>query len=131
MTPLTVAALSVIDVYGMNSMYVLVYCSGYIKALINLKVHVPHYFPGSHNPILTYFTGIKPLDQVLTLAGVTFVNVTDGSAPQLSLYGFYFAGKLVSIFTVMIIEGVRDGNKGVSCHCKHPGSFVLRLLRLS
>lgn len=93
-------------------MYGLVYRNGYIEALINLKDHGPHYLPGSDNPILAYFTGIKPLDQVLTLAGVMFANVTDGSAPQLSLYGFYFAGQLVSIFTVMIIEGLRHGNKG-------------------
>ena len=104
--------LSAVHLFGLDSMYGLVCRNGYIDALINLREHGPHYLPGSTNPILTYFTGFPPLDKVLTLAGVMFANVTDGSAPQLSLYGFYFAGQLVSIFTVMTIEGMRDGNEG-------------------
>jgi hypothetical protein len=46
------------------------------------------------------------------LAGVMFANVTDGSTPQLSLYGFQFAGQLVPMFTVMMIEAARRGSKG-------------------
>jgi hypothetical protein len=106
------AALSVFHLLGVNSMYGLVYRNGYIQALLDLKQHGPHFLPGSTNPILTFFTGIPPLDKLLTLAGVMFANVTDGSTPQLSLYGFQFAGQLVSIFTVMTIEALREGNGG-------------------
>lgn len=107
-----IAALSVVHLVGLDSMYGLVWRNGYIDALIDLRDNGPHFLPGSNNPILTCFTGISPLDKVLTLAGVMFANITDGSAPQLSLYGFYFAGQLVSIFTVMTIEGLREGNRG-------------------
>lgn len=63
-------------------------------------------------PILTRFTGIGLLDKALVLAGVMFANITDGSAPQLSLYGFQFAGQLVPLYTVLMIEAARRGNKG-------------------
>jgi len=93
-------------------MYGLVYCNGYIDALLRLRDHGPHVLPGSNITILKRFTGIGLLDKALVLAGVMFANVTDGSTPQLSLYGFQFAGQLVPMFTVMMIEAARRGNKG-------------------
>lgn len=113
--PMSVPAIAVlfgIYILGLDSMYGLVARNGYIDALIDLRHNGPQYLPGSTNPVLTHFTGIALLDKLLTLAGVMFANVTDGSAPQLSLYGFYFAGQLVSIFTVIAIEGMREGNQG-------------------
>ena len=107
----TIMALCLIYAFGLNSMYGLVYRNGYINALIKLRYHGPHVLPGSNTPILTTFTGLRPLDQILTLAGVLFANINDGSTPQLSLYAFHFAGQLVSIFTVVMIEGRRRGNK--------------------
>ena len=105
-------ALGLIHAFGINSMYGLVYRNGYYDALIRLRDHGPHLLPGSDIPILTRFTGIGPLDKVLTLAGVMFANITDGSTPQLSLYAFQFAGQLVPVFTVILIEGNRRGNRG-------------------
>ena len=105
-------ALAAIFVFGLDSMYGLVYRSGYVDALIRLRDVGPHVLPGSNTPILTTFTGLRPLDKVLTLAGVMFANVTDGSSLQSSLYGFQFAGQLVSVLTVITIEGIRFGNEG-------------------
>jgi hypothetical protein len=93
-------------------MYGLVYRNGYIDALLRLREYGPHVLPGSNIPILTRFTGIGLLDKALVLAGVMFANITDGSAPQLSLYGFQFAGQLVPLYTVLMIEAARRGNKG-------------------
>ena len=112
LNPSVLVALSLIHAFGMNSMYGLVYRNGYYDALVHLRDHGPHLLPGSNIPILTNFTGIGQLDKVLTLAGVMFANITDGSTPQLSLYAFYFAGQLVPIFTLIWIEGNRQGNKG-------------------
>ena len=105
-------ALGLIRAFGINSMYGLVYRNGYYDALIHLRDHGPHLLSGSDIPIFTRFTGIRPLDKVLTLAGVMFANITDGSTPQLSLYTFQFAGQLVPMFTVILIEGNRRGNRG-------------------
>lgn len=111
-TARSVLALSLIGSFGLNSMFGLVYRNGYIGALLDLRDHGPHLLPGSNIPILKRFTGIPFLDKMLVLFGVMFANVTDGSTPQLSLYGFIFAGQLVPMFTIMIIEAARRGNKG-------------------
>ena len=105
-------ALGLIHAFGINSMYGLVYRNGYYNALIHLRDHGPHVLPGSDIPILTRFTEIGPLDKVLALAGVMFAKITDGSTPQLSLYAVQFAGQLVPVFTVILIEGNRRGNRG-------------------
>lgn len=108
----TVSALLLIFIFGLNSMYGLVYRNGYYDALIHIRDYGPHVLPGSQNLILTRFTLIRPLDKLLTLAGVMFASITDGATPQLSLYAFHFAGQLVPVFTVMMIEGKRRGNQG-------------------
>lgn len=93
---LAVAVLTLIHLVGLKAMYGLVLCNSYYDALIHLRDHGPHVLPGSNSPILTRFSGFVPLDKLLTLAGVMFANVTDSSAPQLSLYAFHFTGQLVS-----------------------------------
>lgn len=108
----SILALSLIGALGANSMYGLAWRNGYISALLHLRDHGPYNLPGSNIPILTRFTGIEILDKALTLAGVMFANVTDGSAPASSLYGFQFAGQLVPMFTIMLVEAARRGNKG-------------------
>ncbi|CZT12721.1 uncharacterized protein RCO7_10910 [Rhynchosporium graminicola] len=82
-----ILALSLIGAFGVNSMYGLAWRNGYIPSLLRLRDHGPYIFPGSNIPILTRFTGINILDKALTLAGVMFATVTDGSAPASSLYG--------------------------------------------
>jgi hypothetical protein len=106
-----ILTLGIVHAVGIGAMYGLVLRNGYVKALFRLWEHGPHLLPGSNHPILTRFVGIPPLDKLLTLAGVMFANVTDGSHPQLSLYGSYFGGQLVGIFTAMVLEGLRWGNK--------------------
>ncbi|XMA12750.1 hypothetical protein WAI453_005541 [Rhynchosporium graminicola] len=107
-----ILALSLIGAFGVNSMYGLAWRNGYIPSLLRLRDHGPYIFPGSNIPILTRFTGINILDKALTLAGVMFATVTDGSAPASSLYGFQFAGQLVPMFTVMLVEAARRSNRG-------------------
>ena len=111
MNTYAVAALALVHLLGFNCMYGLIYRNGYIDALMRLRDYGPYVLPGSNNPILTRFVGIGPLDKLMTLGGVLFANVTDGTAPELSLYGFYFAGQLVGIFAIIILESLRLGNQ--------------------
>ncbi len=104
-------ALGIIHAVGINSMYGLVFRNGYVDALRRLYSTGPFVLPGSNNPIFTRFTGISPLDKVVTLAGIMFCNILDGSTPQSSLYSFHFAGQLVPVWTIMMVEGLRSGNK--------------------
>ncbi|KAH6688012.1 hypothetical protein F5X68DRAFT_239519 [Plectosphaerella plurivora] len=66
-------------------MFGLVLRNGYVAALMSLRDNGPHLLPGSQHLILTTFTGIPPLDKLLTLGGVMFASVTSGALPQLSL----------------------------------------------
>ena len=109
---ITISALAMIFVLGIDCMYGLIYRNGYIEALVKLRDEGPHVLPGSDIPILTRFTGFPPMDKLLTLAEVMFWNVTDGSAPALSLYAFQFAGQLVPLWTIIFIESLRSGNLG-------------------
>ncbi|KAI2613229.1 hypothetical protein GGR54DRAFT_643025 [Hypoxylon sp. NC1633] len=106
-----VVALLLIYVFGANALYGLLYRNGYYRALIRLRDEGPHHLPGSSNAILTRYTRIVPLDKLLTLAGVMFANVTDGSTPELSLYAFHFGGQYLAILVVIAIEGLRNGNQ--------------------
>jgi hypothetical protein len=100
--------------FRLNGMVSQAYRNGWMdNAATILRSDDPKIFvlPGSQTPILECYTGFKPLDNLLMLASVIFANVGDGSAPQLSLYAIQFAGQLVPLFTVMIIEGLRAGNE--------------------
>ncbi|CAJ2509774.1 Uu.00g056740.m01.CDS01 [Anthostomella pinea] len=104
-------ALILAHLFGLFALHGSLYRSGYIDALIRLWCEGPHYLPGSTNTILPRYTGINLLDKLLTLAGVMFANVTDGSLPQLSLYAVHFAGQYLGILTVLMLEGMRSGNQ--------------------
>jgi hypothetical protein len=99
--------------YGVNSMFGQLFRTGWVDQVIHImsssdpNVAV---LPGSETPILTHYTGWYHLDQLMALANIMFANITDGSRPQLSLYAVQFAGQLVPIFAVMMIEGSRVGN---------------------
>lgn len=103
---------TIIYLIGLQGMYGLVFCNRYCSALANILSNGPLVLRGSNNPILTHFIGFVPMDKTLTLAGIMWGNVTDGSSPQLSLYMFHFAGQLVSIVTILEVESMREGNKG-------------------
>ncbi|OTB01355.1 hypothetical protein M426DRAFT_323505 [Hypoxylon sp. CI-4A] len=106
-----VVLLLLIYVFGANALYGLLYRNGYYEALLRLRDSGPFHLPGSSNAVLTRYTGIICLDKVLTLATVMFANVTDGTAPELSLYAFHFGGQYLAILVVIAIEGLRNGNQ--------------------
>ena len=66
---------------------------------------------GSDLPILTKFSGIGPLDRLLTLGGILFHSLTSGISPHVSLYAFQFSGQLVPVLMILLIEGGRRGNR--------------------
>jgi hypothetical protein len=67
--------------------------------------------PGSNTPIRRFYTGNPLLDYWLTVMQCVLANVTDGSAPHLSLYSSHFAGQLLVVTSLLMTEGLRDGNK--------------------
>ncbi|KAI1637173.1 hypothetical protein F4809DRAFT_335406 [Biscogniauxia mediterranea] len=104
-------ALALTHIFGLVALHGMLYRVGYFGALLQIWREGPHHLPDSSNSILTFYTGIGPLDRLLALASVMFASVTDGSRPQLSLYAVHFGGQYLGILAVMMIEGLREGNK--------------------
>lgn len=105
-------ALVVIGLFGLNSMFGQLYRNGYVARVKELLSSAKPVLPGSETPILTRYLGLPVVDSLLTLATILWANVTDGSAPSLSLYAFQFGGQLVPIFLIMMVEASRIGHSG-------------------
>ena len=97
---------------ALDSMWGGIMRNGYYDAMVHIRDVGPHLLPGSDTPIQEEYTGLGVLDYWLMVLQTVFANVTDGSAPELSLYAFQFAGQLVPVITCLLIESMRGGNRG-------------------
>lgn len=97
--------------FAVDSMWLLLFRNTYMATLARIRDVGPRYLPGSGIPIRSRYTGITILDYWFAVMQTILANVTDGSAPRLSLFGFHFAGQLCSIVTILMMEAMRDGNK--------------------
>ena len=71
----------------------------------------PLLLPGTEQPVKTTFTGIRLVDDYLSILCIAFWEVLDGSNPQVSLFAFMFMGQFMAGYSLMMIEGVRVCNK--------------------
>ena len=58
------------------------------------------------------FTGYDPPDGLLSTLLVFFWPLVDGENPGASLISFLFAGQAVAVWTAVVLEGSRKGNRG-------------------
>ena len=107
------ALLTLTLAFGLDGMFWQVYRHGWMDIVSDLldASSTDAFLPLSERFILKRYTGWAGFDKLLALANVMFVNVVDGSTPQLSLYAFQFAGQLVPVFAIIMIEGLRSGNR--------------------
>jgi hypothetical protein len=66
----------------------------------------------SGDALRTEYTGISPVDRLLTNLTPFFYPIAEGNAPGLLLHSVNFAGCLGSLWTVVLLESLRSGNKG-------------------
>ncbi|KAL4912801.1 hypothetical protein BDW62DRAFT_216053 [Aspergillus aurantiobrunneus] len=66
--------------------------------------------PDSHVPLRTVYTGIAPLDEILTSLVVFLWPVTDGNSPGLALHTISFVGSVNATWALLVLEGYRKGN---------------------
>jgi hypothetical protein len=64
-------------------------------------------------PVKTHFTGFPPLDNWIVFMIVFFWEALNGSHPLLVIEGLYFFGQVTAMWTLMCLEGNRNGNKGL------------------
>ena len=72
----------------------------------------PSLLPGTVEPVKTVYTGIKAVDDQITLLAVVFWEAVDGSMPDLSLFCFSFGGQFAGTYILMLVESARQGNRG-------------------
>ena len=106
-----VLLLLLLQLLAFDSMWGFIFRNGYYDALVRLRDIGPHLLPGSDTPLQEQYIGIGPVDYWLTVLQAVFANIFDGSAPELSMYAFYFAGQLGAVITVLCVESCREGNE--------------------
>lgn len=68
--------------------------------------------PQSEIPLRRFYTGISPIDNQLSSLIIFFWPIADAHLPTLTVFWVNFCGELVMSWTLIMIEGMRKGNKG-------------------
>ena len=71
-------------------------------------------FPGTEDQLLMNYTGLKALDRQLGVLVAFFAPVVDVNNPALNLFALWGLGQFGAIWTLMVMESMRMGNKGKS-----------------
>ncbi|KAF7585091.1 hypothetical protein BBP40_000361 [Aspergillus hancockii] len=66
--------------------------------------------PGTNDPLRTVYTGLEPVDHLLTTLTTFFWPTTDGSHPALLLHSIAFSGTFGSAWILVSLEAWRQGN---------------------
>jgi hypothetical protein len=64
----------------------------------------------SSHALRTVYTGLRPVDEVLTNLVLFFWNVVDGTYPPIALFALWMAGQIVCVLVVTMLEGYRKVN---------------------
>ncbi|KAJ5915579.1 hypothetical protein N7466_011512 [Penicillium verhagenii] len=68
--------------------------------------------PGLNEPLRTVYTGVEPIDRLLTLLTTFFYPALDGQSPTLLLHSIGFSGTFGAAWTLVVLESWRKGNAG-------------------
>lgn len=70
------------------------------------------YLPQIQQPLRRFYTGILPVDHQLSSLTIFFWPIADAHLPSLTLLWVNLSGELVMSWTLIMIEGMRKGNRG-------------------
>lgn len=68
--------------------------------------------PGTNEPLRTVYTGVKPVDHLLTILTTFFYPALDGQNATLLLHSVGFSGTFGAAWTLVVLESWRKGNAG-------------------
>ncbi|KAI9844627.1 MAG: hypothetical protein M1837_005479 [Sclerophora amabilis] len=85
--------------------------NGHFKSVEQVGSAIPNVLPRTDAALKRSYVGIEPIDDLLTTLTILFWPALDGSSPQLSLFSFHFAGQVVPLCVVLMVESRRLGNK--------------------
>ena len=85
--------------------------NGTTEHMTHMRDSGPHLLPGTDQPLKTVYTGLKALDYQLTVLALFFWELVDGSLPDASLFCFHFATQVACGWGLLMVEGLRHGNR--------------------
>ena len=106
------ATLVVMSCLALYCTWGLMASNGTLEMLDKIRGQTPPLVPGTEAILKTKYTGIGPLDHLLTTLTITFYQAVDGSLPHVSLQSFHFGGQIFAIWGLLLLEGIRKGNQG-------------------
>ena len=113
--PLSTLALLAISAFGFYSIIGLTERNGW-GPLLRATLEDNPTLPDTGEPLRTHYTGIAVLDALLTILVRFFYSCAVGERPALSVFTAYFAGQVLASHAVLVLEGLRTGNKGAALY---------------
>ncbi|KAL8860627.1 MAG: hypothetical protein Q9178_002980 [Gyalolechia marmorata] len=81
--------------------------------MAEIRDNGPHVLPFSDKVALKrVYTGVGPIDYQLTTLMLFFYNILDGSHPHASLQAYQFVGQLITGWSLLVLESLRESNRG-------------------
>lgn len=107
---ITVALLGLITVASIPCIMILHFRVGTFDLIESISQKAPHLLLGGPAVLRTVYSHFEPLDAQLTTLIPFFWPLVTGAIPELSLFGVYMGGQLLSCLALIVIEGERKGN---------------------
>lgn len=107
----TKAALVFLSAAGYYTTWYFIFNNGTIDHVAHVRKLDPQLLPGTKEPVRTVYTGVPAIDHQLTFLTLFFWEIVNGSHPSASLFSFYFATQVASGWGLLVIEGLRPGNR--------------------
>ncbi|KFY32104.1 hypothetical protein V493_00500 [Pseudogymnoascus sp. VKM F-4281 (FW-2241)] len=102
--------LGLIAIASIPCIIILHFQVGTFDLIESVSQEAPHLLLGGPAVLRTVYSHIGPIDAQLTSLMPFFWPVITGAMPELSLFGIYMGGQLLSCLALVVIEGERKGN---------------------
>ncbi|KAI6709929.1 hypothetical protein PZA11_005257 [Diplocarpon coronariae] len=109
---IVIALLPTLALLGAYCTWTLASCNGTFKSIFALIASENPKFPGTDDALLTAYTDVGWLDRQLTVLVTFFAPVVDLDQGALTLFTIFATGQFGAVWTLMVMESMRMGNRG-------------------
>ncbi len=104
--------LPILSLLGASVTWGLGFSNGTFNSITDHVTQPSASLPGTNFPLLKTYTGFKPVDYQLSTLVTFFAPIFDESDVNLKLFGIMAAGQFGGVWLLMMVEGLRVGNRG-------------------
>ena len=108
---LSKVALGFLSAAGYYATWYILLNNGSTDHMAHIRDVGPRLLPGTEEPVRTVYTGVPAINYQLTVLALFFWENVDGSNPTASLFCFHFATQVACGWGLLMIEGLRHGNR--------------------